>query len=84
MEAEARNERSAKVRPIQREIEEMESRIAELEAQQKADEAALADPALYLDFDKAKEVMQSHRLNRAKLESLYERWEERQKALAAL
>ena len=83
-EAEARNERSAKVRPIQREIEEMESRIAELEAQQKEHEAALADPALYLDFDKAKEVMESHRLNRAKLESLYKRWEERQKALAGL
>ena len=81
-EAEARNERSAKLRPIQREIEEMESLIAELEARQRENEAALADPGLYLDFDRAKQVMESHRLIRAKLDSLYQRWEERQKALA--
>src|SRR5262249_33024270 len=68
-EAEARNERSAKLRPIQREIEEMESLIAELEAQQRENEAALADPGLYLDFDRAKQVMESHRLIRAKLDS---------------
>jgi ATP-binding cassette subfamily F protein 3 len=83
-EAEERKRRSAVERPLRREIERLESRIAAIESDQKRCEAALADPVLYSDFSRAKPLMEAHRANKAELEALLERWEEKQKALAAL
>ena len=82
MEAEARQRRSVVEGPIKKEIAKLEERIAALEAEQKAREAQLADPALYNDFARAKPLMDTHRAGKEELESLYARWEAAQEKLA--
>ncbi len=76
LEAEERQRRSKVEGPIKKEIAQIEARIAELEAAQKAREAELADPALYEDFARARPVMDAVAAAKAELESLYARWED--------
>ena len=83
-EAEARQRRSALTAPIKKEIALLEGRIAELEAQVQADEAALADPTFYSDFAKAKPRMDAHRAAKEELEGLYVKWEDASQRLAKL
>jgi len=83
-EAEARNARYAREKPVRDEIARLEERIARLEEEEKAASRALADPDLYQDFARAKPFMDAHRQAKAKLEELYARWEHQQELLAAL
>jgi ATP-binding cassette, subfamily F, member 3 len=82
--AEARNARNAKQRPIREEITRLEERIQALEAEQKVTGSLLADPALYADFARAKPHLDAHRETKAKLEELYARWEHQQDLLAKM
>jgi ATP-binding cassette subfamily F protein 3 len=84
LEAESRNARLARERPVRDAIARIEARIAELEAAQKAAEGALADPALYQDFVRARPHIDALAAARAELERLYGEWEARQHELAAL
>jgi ATP-binding cassette subfamily F protein 3 len=81
IEAEARNAQSAKEKPLRQELAKVEARIAVLEVEDKAAQAALADPDLYQDFDRARPHMDAHRRAGAELEKLYARWEELQRQL---
>jgi ATP-binding cassette subfamily F protein 3 len=82
-EAEARNQRHAREKPLRDELGKLEKRIAELEPEDKSAQAALADPDLYQDFERARPFMDSHRRCSAELDGLYGRWEELQKELGA-
>ncbi len=84
LEAEARNARHARERPVRDAIARVEARIAELEALQRASEAALADPALYQDFARARPHVEALAAARTELEGLYAEWESRQRELEAL
>ncbi len=81
LEAEARQARSARERPLREEVARLERRIAELERVAKESEAALATPELFADFERAKPHLSAYRSARAELEALYERWAEVQARL---
>jgi len=78
LEAEARQTRSAREKPVRQEIARLEKEIERLESLRSAAEAALADPELYADFDRARPHMESFERSGAELEALYARWEEQQ------
>jgi ATP-binding cassette subfamily F protein 3 len=82
VEAEARNARYARERPIRDEIARLEARIDALEQEQKAHEDALAEPGLYEDFARAKPHVEAHRAIKRELDDLYGRWETQQQLLA--
>jgi ATP-binding cassette subfamily F protein 3 len=73
-EAQARNARSARERPIREEIGRIERRIAELELESTDLQTRLADPGLYQDFTKARPLVERQQAVRAELEGLYGRW----------
>jgi ATP-binding cassette subfamily F protein 3 len=83
-EAEARQMKSTREKPIKEEIARLEGRIAEVEAVVKEAGTALADPALYQDFARAKPLMDLHREGKAELDELYAAWEVAQEKLAAV
>jgi ATP-binding cassette subfamily F protein 3 len=83
-EAEERNARNARQRPLRDAIARLEARIAELEAAQRAAEAALADPALYEDFARARPHVEALAAAKEELARLYPEWEARQAELEAL
>ncbi len=83
-EAEARNARYRLEKPLRDEIARLEARIAALEADEKEASAALADPALYQDFARAKPLIERQRAAKEELEELYAAWEAAQQQLAAL
>jgi ATP-binding cassette subfamily F protein 3 len=82
--AQARNARSARERPIREEIARLEARIGVVEKEQKEAETALADPALYNDFARAKPIVEAHQAAKSELEELYAQWEQEQGRLASL
>jgi ATP-binding cassette subfamily F protein 3 len=84
MEAEARNARLARERPLREAIARIEARIGELEAAQKAAEGALADPDLYQDFVRARPHIDALAAAKAELDELYAAWETRHQELAAM
>jgi ATP-binding cassette subfamily F protein 3 len=81
IEAAARNQRHAHEKPLRQELARLERRVAELEAEDKAAQAALADPDLYSDFERARPHMDAHQRASAELTVLYARWEELQREL---
>jgi ATP-binding cassette subfamily F protein 3 len=83
-EAEARNARYRLEKPLRDEIAALEARIATLEADEREATAALADPALYEDFARAKPFIERQRAAKDELETLYGAWEAAQEKLAAL
>lgn len=83
-EAEARQARSARERPLRTEIARLEARITELEAEKKAAEQQLADPAVYADFARARPLLDAHRAAQLELDGLVARWTEASEQLAAL
>ena len=83
-EAEARNARYAREKPVRDAIAVIEVRIATLEAAKKAAEAALADPALYQDFARARPHVEALAVAQRELEELYAAWESRQLELEAM
>ncbi len=82
-EAEARNARYRLEKPIRDEIARLEARIDALEKEEREASAALADPALYEDFAKAKPVMDRQRAAKDELAELYDAWEAAQERLGA-
>jgi ATP-binding cassette subfamily F protein 3 len=77
-EAEARNARYAREKPVRDRIAAHEARVDEHERAQKDAEAALADPALYQDFSRARPHVEGLAAAKAELSALYEEWEARQ------
>ena len=82
-EAEARNARYRLEKPLRDEIARLEARIALLEKDEKDASAALADPALYQDFARAKPFIDRQRAAKEELEELYAAWEAAQERLGA-
>jgi ATP-binding cassette subfamily F protein 3 len=82
-EAEARNARYRLEKPLRDEIARLEARIEALEREEREATAALADPALYADFAKAKPVVEKQRAAKEELARLYGEWEAAQEKLAA-
>ncbi len=80
-EADERKARQQRERPLRDELTKVERRVAELEAEDKAAQAALADPALYQDFSRARPFMEAHQRCSTELEGLYKRWEQLQSLL---
>jgi ATP-binding cassette, subfamily F, member 3 len=83
-EAEARNARYAREKPVKDAIARVETRIAELERVQKDAEAALADPALYADFARARPHVDALAAAKGELEGLYTEWEAKHRELEEL
>jgi ATP-binding cassette, subfamily F, member 3 len=81
-EAEARNARYRLEKPLRDEIARLEARIAVVEKDEKDASAALADPALYQDFARAKPFIDRQRAAKEELEELYAAWEAAQERLA--
>jgi ATP-binding cassette subfamily F protein 3 len=77
-EAEARNARRAREKPVRDAIAKLEARIAQLEEVQKTAEAALADPVLYQDFARARPHMDAFNEAKEELARLYAEWEAKQ------
>jgi ATP-binding cassette subfamily F protein 3 len=82
-EAEARNARYRIEKPLRDEIARLEERIAALEKDEKEATVALADPALYEDFARAKPFIERQRAAKEELERLYAAWEAAHEKLAA-
>ncbi len=76
-EAEARNARRARERPLREALGSLEARIAALEAQQRESEAALADPAIYQDFARARPHVEALAAAKEELAQLYGEWADR-------
>jgi ATP-binding cassette subfamily F protein 3 len=83
-EAEARNARYRLEKPLREEIARLEARIEVLEAEERDATAALADPALYQDFARAKPLIDRQRAAKDELAVRYAEWESAQERLAAL
>jgi ATP-binding cassette subfamily F protein 3 len=83
-EAEARNARYRIEKPLRDEIARLEARIDALEKDEREASAALADPALYADFARAKPLIERQRMAKEELGRLYAEWESAQERLAAL
>ena len=83
-EAEARNARRAREKPLRDAISRLEARIGELEAAQRTAEVALGDPALYQDFARARPHVEALADAQGELASLYPEWEAKQLELEAL
>jgi ATP-binding cassette subfamily F protein 3 len=62
----------------------LEGRIAELEAEERETTAALGDPALYQDFERARPLIERQAAARKELEPLYAAWERAQRQLEEL
>ncbi len=83
-EAEARNTRYRVEKPLRDEIARLEARIEALEREEREATAALADPALYTDFARAKPLIDRQRTAKDELTTRYAEWESAQERLAAL
>jgi len=74
-EAEARNRRAAKLRPLEQQVAQLEERIGVLEAEQKARSAELADPTVYDDAARRNKLLSDYQTAQDKLDELNPRWE---------
>jgi ATP-binding cassette subfamily F protein 3 len=83
-EAEARNARYRLERPLREEIQRLEARIEALETEERETTAALADPALYSDFARAKPLIDRQRTAKEELSLRYAEWEAAHERLASL
>jgi ATP-binding cassette, subfamily F, member 3 len=74
-EAEARQRRSAKLGPLEKQVAQLEDRIATLEAEQKVRSAELSDPTVYDDPARRTKLLGDYQGAQDKLEELTARWE---------
>jgi ATP-binding cassette, subfamily F, member 3 len=74
-EAEARQKRSAKLGPLEKQVAQLEERIGVLEAEQKVRSAELADPTVYGDAPRRNKLLADFQTAQDKLEELTARWE---------
>jgi ATP-binding cassette subfamily F protein 3 len=84
LEAEARNARYRLEKPLRERIAAIEARIEALEREEREATEALADPALYQDFARAKPLIERQHAAKEELARLYVEWETAQEELAAL
>jgi ATP-binding cassette subfamily F protein 3 len=74
-EAQDRAQRAKRLKPLQRQVADLEARIAELEEAQKQRSVELADPAVYEDAARRGVLLDDYQVASAKLEELSGRWE---------
>jgi ATP-binding cassette subfamily F protein 3 len=74
-EAQLRQLRSKRIAPIQKRIDSLESRIAELEDAQRGRSAELSDPDVYDDAARRNELLAAFQAAQDKLDELTARWE---------
>jgi ATP-binding cassette subfamily F protein 3 len=82
-EAEARQKRSAKLGPLEKQVAQLEERIGALEAEQKARSAELADPTVYDDAARRNKLLGDYQSAQDKLDELNARWERAAEELEA-
>jgi ATP-binding cassette subfamily F protein 3 len=85
--AELRQKRARSVGPLEKRVAEIETRVTELEEEQRVRGAELSDPAVYDDAPRRDRLLREYQLAQDKLEELTGRWEvaqdELDQALAA-
>ena len=74
-EAEQRQKRTAKLGPLEKQVAQLEERVATLEAEQKVRSAELSDPAVYDDAPRRNKLLADYQTAADKLEELNARWE---------
>jgi hypothetical protein len=74
---------SGEVRELRRRLEAVEARVHEMEAKLADITAALADPALYADGERARMIVHERKAAEEQLAWLMREWEEISTALAA-
>ena len=74
-EAEARNKKSSKLGPLEKQVAQIEERISVLEAEQKTRSAELADPSVYDDAPRRNKLLADFQGASDKLDELNVRWE---------
>jgi ATP-binding cassette subfamily F protein 3 len=82
-EAEARQKRSSTIGPLEKQVAQLEERIATLEAEQKVRSAELSDPAVYDDAARRNKLLADYQTSADKLEELTARWEKSMAQLEA-
>jgi ATP-binding cassette subfamily F protein 3 len=75
-EAEARQKRSAKLGPLEKQVAQLEERVGALEAEQKTRSVELSDPAVYDDAPRRNKLLSEYQSAADKLEELTSRWEQ--------
>lgn len=87
-EAEERSKRNQKLGPLEKQVQQLEARISELEVVQTGRSGELADPAVYADDARRRKLLSDYQQGQEKLEELNGRWEaaaaELEKAKAAM
>ena len=74
-EAEARQKRTARLGPLEKQVAQLEERIGVLETEQKVRSAELADPAVYEDGTRRNKLLADYQTAQDKLDELTARWE---------
>jgi ATP-binding cassette subfamily F protein 3 len=74
-EAEARQKKSAKLGPLEKQVAQLEERIGVLEAEQKVRSAELSDPTVYDDAARRTKLLNDYQSAQDKLDELNARWE---------
>ena len=74
-EAEARNAKSSKLKPLEKKVADLEERIAVSEAEQKTRSAELSDPSVYDDAPRRNKLLSDFQATSDKLDELNPRWE---------
>jgi ATP-binding cassette subfamily F protein 3 len=74
-EADVRTQRSRKLGPLQKQVSDLEARIAELEQAQKQRSVELADPGVYQDEPRRRGLLDAYQSSADELELLSSRWE---------
>jgi ATP-binding cassette subfamily F protein 3 len=74
-EAEARQKRTKVLGPLEKQVAQLEDRIAELETAQAGRSTELADPEVYADGERRKKLLRDYQQAQEKLEELTTRWE---------
>ena len=82
-EAEVRQQRAKRVGPLEKQVAQLEDRIATLEAEQKVRSAELSDPAVYDDAQRRNKLLGDYQTATDKLEELTARWEQAMAELEA-
>jgi ATP-binding cassette, subfamily F, member 3 len=74
-EADERSKRNQKLGPLEKQVQQLEARIAELEVLQTGRSGELADPAVYADDARRRKLLSDYQQGQEKLEELNARWE---------
>jgi ATP-binding cassette subfamily F protein 3 len=74
--AEARQRKSRETAPLRARLKELEAEIASIEARVQYLGDQMANPELYRDGDRAREVARERKVLQEQVASLYGKWEE--------